>query len=232
MVFVVAEIGVNWDGDFELVHNMIQHAKSAGCNAVKFQAYNETIVKDHPQYKRLLKSAISKSNIETIDQIAKKIGIEWFCTPMYPDAVDLLQPYVNRFKVREIDGRALVQNSQTVLLEKILKTGKEIIVSSQESPQSSKYFRDPLIKWLYCVPRYPCPLELLEFSNLKNFDGFSNHTPDIIAPLTASILGAEIIEVHITADKSKDYFDNNVSFDYNELANLVTMIKTSERIKK
>ena len=132
MVFIVAEIGVNWDGDFQLMEKMIQSAKSAGCNAVKFQAYNLQNVKDHPERKRLLKSAITESNIETVDSLAKKIGIEWFCTPMYPESVDFLNPYLGRLKVREIDGRPLIQNKLTPLLEKILNSGKEIIISSQE----------------------------------------------------------------------------------------------------
>ena len=58
MVFIIAEIGVNWDGDFELARVLMENAKNAGCNAVKFQAFNEKIVKDHPAAKRLIKSAI------------------------------------------------------------------------------------------------------------------------------------------------------------------------------
>ena len=53
MVFVIAEIGVNWDGDFDLLEEMVSKAKEYGCNAVKFQAYNQELVKEHPEYKRL-----------------------------------------------------------------------------------------------------------------------------------------------------------------------------------
>ena len=66
MIFVVAEIGVNWDGDFSLVEKMMSESKKAGCNAVKFQAYNQEIVKNHPEKNRLLKSAISQENIAKI----------------------------------------------------------------------------------------------------------------------------------------------------------------------
>ena len=57
MVFVVAEIGVNWDGNFETAKNMMKNAKSSGCNAVKFQSFDEEIIKNHPQKSRLIKSA-------------------------------------------------------------------------------------------------------------------------------------------------------------------------------
>ena len=82
MTFIVAEIGVNWDGDFEILEKMMKTSKEVGCNAVKFQAYNEEIVKDHPESQRLMKSSITKENIEKVEQLAKKIGIEWFATPM------------------------------------------------------------------------------------------------------------------------------------------------------
>ena len=230
MFFVVAEIGVNWDGDFELAKEMIKNAKEAGCNAVKFQAYQEELVKDHPEKSRLVKSAISKKNVESINEIAKSVGIEWFCTPMYLDAVDFLEPYVKRFKIREIDSRILLQNKSSELFDKIYKTNKEIIISSESSPKDCKYFSDPRVQWLYCVPKYPCSLADLDFSHLKDFDGYSNHCPFIIAPLASAINGAKTIEVHITSDKTKSFIDNNVSFDYLELKNLVDLIHQSEKM--
>ncbi len=87
------------------------------------------------------------------------------------------------------------------------------------------------IKWLYCVPKYPANLQDLDFSELGEFDGYSNHVPKIIAPLTAAILGAKIIEVHITPSKQKNFIDNNVSFDFEELKNLVSFLRDSEKIK-
>lgn len=230
MVFVVAEIGVNWDGNLDLVKSMMESAKSSGCSAVKFQAYNKIMVEKHPQYERLMKSTITEKNIEIINQIAESIGIEWFCTPMYLEAVEMINPYVKRFKIRELDGKYLIENNPSNLVESIFKTKKQIIVSSQASPKKSKYYEDSRIKWLYCVPKYPCSLTDLHFENLKDFDGYSNHHPHVIAPLSAAILGAEIIEVHITSDKSKDFIDNSVSLDYQELNNLVSMINMAKKI--
>jgi len=230
MIFVVAEIGVNWDGDFELAKEMIKKAKEAGCDAVKFQAYQEEIVKDHPEKTRLVKSAISKNNVETINEIAQSIGIEWFCTPMYLEAVDFLEPFVKRFKIREMDSRILLQNKSSELFDKIYKTNKEIIISSESSPKDCKYYSDPRVKWLYCVPKYPCSLADLDFSHIKDFNGYSNHCPFIIAPLASAINGAKIIEVHITSDKIKPFIDNNVSFDYLELKNLIDLIHQSEKM--
>lgn len=230
MVFVVAEIGVNWDGDFALARDMMKNAKEAGCNAVKFQAFMENMIKDHPERTRLMNSTITKANIETINELSKSVGIEWFCTPMYPAAVDMLDHFVKRFKIRVADSQSLLENKTSELIERVLKTNKETFVSSQISPRGTRYFNHSQIKWLYCVPKYPCSLTDLNFRNMKDFDGFSNHCTHFLAPLASAILGAKIIEIHITSDKSKNFIDNNVSFDYAELKNCLKIIRLSEQI--
>jgi len=105
-------------------------------------------------------------------------------------------------------------------------------VSSQKSPLNSKYSNESRIKWLYCVPKYPCEIKDFDFSNINEFNGFSNHSDQIIVPLTAAILGAKIIEIHITSDKSKDFIDNNVSFNYSQLKEMIKLIRLTEKIKK
>lgn len=232
MVFIVAEIGVNWDGDINLAKNMVKEAKRAGCNAVKFQAFELEQVKNHPESDRLMKTTISKNNIEKINEFAHEIDIEWFCTPMYPGAVEMLEPYVKRLKLRESDGKKLVSNELTPLIKKALDTDKDLIVSSKESPKNCKHYNNTKIKWLYCVPKYPCKIDDLDFRKLNDFQGYSNHCIDLLAPISASILGAEIIEVHITSDKNMDFVDNNISFDYEELTELVRQIRKIEKIKK
>ncbi len=231
MVFVVAEIGVNWDGDFKLAKQMMTVAKKSGCDAVKFQAFDYDIVKEHPESERLIKAAISKGNIDKIDKISKEVGIEWFATPMYPDAVNLLEPYVKKFKVRVADGRSLFQNGSSEIVNRIIKTKKDFIVSVEKNPNTLSIYPQKNISWLYCVSKYPCEFSDLDFSNMNNFDGYSNHCPHFLAPLTAVILGSKIIEVHITSDKSKNFADNNVSFDYDELENLIKLIRLTETIK-
>jgi len=231
-MFIVAEIGVNWEGDFKLLEDLLSNLKKSGADAVKFQAYDMNMIKEHPLKERLIKSAITKSNVKKIDELSKKIGIEWFCTPMYPEAVTFLEPFVKRYKIRESDGRILMKNTTSPLIDRILDTEKEIIVSTNENPNKTKFYENKKIKWLYCVPKYPCSLEEINFKEIKNFDGYSNHCDHIIAPLTAAILGVDILEIHVTADKNKNFIDNPVSFDLNEIKELIRLIKLSEKIKK
>ncbi len=226
---IIAEIGVNWDGDLELAKKMMINAKKLGCDAVKFQAFNESIVKKHPEKDRLLRSSINEENIDSINELSELIGIEWLCTPMIVEAVDLLKPYINKFKIREFDSHILLENRTNSLTQAILDSSKKIIISSQRSPKNSKYYKNPKINWLYCVPKYPCNLSDLDFTDFKDFNGYSNHCPQITAPVRAAFLGAKIIEVHITSSKNKNFLDNPVSFDYNELFEIVKQIRNIKK---
>ena len=232
MVFITAEIGVNWNGDFKLVRQMMEDAKNSGCNAVKFQSFNEEVLKDNPLKNRLLKTAISQENIKEIDSISKDVGIEWYCTPMYHQAVDFLEPFVNRYKIRNMDSEVLHKNETSKLLDKVLDSGKEVIISSEMNPKELEYYENENIKWLYVVPKYPCELEDIDFSMIEDYDGYSNHCLNIIAPIAAVILGADMIEIHTTLDKKGDYVDNSVSFEKNDLSNLVNSVRDIERIRR
>jgi len=232
LVFFVAEIGVNWDGDIKIASDMMKSAKEVGFNAVKFQAFNENIIGEHPEKNRLLKSSITKENIESISNLSKSIGIEWFCTPMYVEAVDFLKSYVKKFKIRVADGKPLLENKTSPLLDKIFETNKEIIVSSQLSPKNTKFEKHSKIKWLYCVPIYPCKLNEVNFKKMNEFNGYSNHCPNIAAPIASAILGAEIIEVHVTSNKMSNFVDNPVSFDFEDSKTMIDLINSSIKIKK
>ena len=75
---------------------------------------------------------------------------------MYENAILFLEPYVHRYKIREYDSRMLLTNKPTNLFLKLLETKKEIMISSEFSPQNCKWYDNDQIKWLYCVPKYPC----------------------------------------------------------------------------
>jgi len=232
LVFITAEIGVNWEGDFILLEKMMGDAKNAGCDAVKLQAFNEKIVSEHPKKSRLLKSSVSRDNIEQINSISKKMNIEWYCTPMYPDAIDFLDSFVKRYKIRYNDSLPLHENKTTPLISKALETEKQIIVSTQRSPKQLELYNNNNVKWLYVVPKYPCSINELDFSNLSDFDGFSNHCIHFLAPLSAVMLGAKMIEIHVTSNKDKDFIDNPVSFDTSETEKLITLIRYAEKMRR
>ena len=228
MTEIIAEIGINWDGNFDLLNEMMAKSKEAGCNLVKLQAFERATTNNHPQTERLLKSAVTNKNIEKINDLAKSNNIEWFCTPMYPDAVKLLEPYLNQFKIREIDARELANGKSSEMIDLIIETKKPIIASSEHIPKRNDSIKSR-IRWLYCVPKYPCDYKEIDFEKMKKFNGFSNHCPEIDAPINAAKNGAEVIEVHITSNKEDDFIDNNVSFDYNQLSELIFQIRSFDK---
>ena len=67
---------------------------------------------------------------------------------------------------------------------------------------------------------------------IGDYDGYSNHCLNIIAPITAAVLGAEMIEVHTTLDKKGDFVDNSVSFENNDVSKLVSSIRDLGRIRR
>ena len=71
-MFIVGEIGVNWEGDFELLEDLLSNLKKIDCNAVKFQAYTMDMIKEHPLKERLIKSAITESNVRKLMNYRKK----------------------------------------------------------------------------------------------------------------------------------------------------------------
>ena len=232
MVFITAEIGVNWNGDFNLLEDMMKDAKNANCDAVKLQAFNEKVLADNPNKDKLLETSVSKENVNEIQLISKKVGIEWYCTPMYTEAINFLDPYVKRYKIRFVDSLDLHKNHSSSLISQVLETKKQIIISSQKNPKNLELYKNKNIKWLYVVPKYPCTLKEIDFSYLNDFQGYSNHCRESIVPLTAAILGVEMIEIHVTSNKEKNYFDNPVSFDPFETKNLVQLIRKTEKINR
>ena len=165
MVFVVSEIGVNWNGSFELLEEMIKKSKNAGCDAVKLQAFSEKEIADHPDKEKLLTCSVNSDNVEQVNKIALDSGIEWFCTPMYDEAVDFLDSYVKRYKIRHADGISLLEDKESNLIKKVLDTGKQVIISSEITPMNSKFFSIKEISWLYCVPKYPSSFKEIDFKN-------------------------------------------------------------------
>ena len=183
------------------------------------------IEKDQKLSSFLKKNFTNFENVNIINDLTTNVGIDWFSTPMYSEAIDFLLPYVKRFKIRELDGRLLLENKITPLIQKIIDTKKEVLISVNTLPHTSEFNKNKQIKWLYCVPKYPCDFNDIDFKNIKKFNGYSNHCNDYNAILETVKMGAEIIEIHVTQDKKGNYIDNSVSFDFDECKNIINKIK-------
>lgn len=235
MVFIAAEMGVNFR-DFREVKRMIGLAKDAGADGVKFQMFQEQHITGHPREEELLGQILRLSDLQFLKDTADGNGIEFFATPMYPEAVGMLEAIgVKRYKIRYAD------RCYTDLINTVVKTNKKVLFSCDNvylDNMDLEVWHDDYLNWtfVYCVPEYPpktvdLPEKFRKYEG--QFGGYSNHYPSISIPLAAAARGAEYIEVHVKQDKyPKDYkpIDDAVSITFSELKELVKLTREIEKV--
>ena len=248
MVFIIAEIGINHNGDTKIAKKLIDLAKSSGCDAVKFQkrtvekAYSKEIL-DMPRESpwgnttrdEKLHLEFGKNEYDQIDRYCKDKQIPWFASSWDVDSQLFLRQY--DLKYNKVPSAMLTNHD---LLKIIAEEKRKTFVSTgmstmDEIHEAVKIFRD-----------YDCPFELmhtnssypmeLEEANLKciqtlkdefNCDvGYSGHeTTASIVCFTAAMLGATSIERHITLDRTMYGSDHAASLEENGLKILVRDIR-------
>jgi len=213
MVEIIAELGTSWSGNYGTLETMVEHCKEANIDAVKFQALSTELLERHKELPLYYTASVSPHNIKKIDKICSDVGIEWFCTPCYPEAVEFLNDYVSRWKIRHAD------NKRKDIISACQKTGKDIIIST-DRPDGywvDANHDDERIKPIYCIPKYPTDFGELNFDMIELLPGFSNHCLDALALFRAQRFGAKYIEFHLTADPTSFAIDNKVAFTYNQM---------------
>jgi sialic acid synthase SpsE len=234
--FIIAECGINANGDVNLAKNQIDLAVAAGADAVKFQVYNSEKLHGvkSPVYKDAKQGEFSYKNLRIL---ADYSPIEWFATPFDIEAVDLLEDIgVKRYKV------ASCSLTNWKLLASIAKTGKPVILSTGRHDTGAigkavEILGKPTI--LYCVPNYPTKIKDLNFGRMAKLGelyklpvGFSDHTTGIWAAIEAVRIGATVVEKHFTVSRSLDGCDQVASLEPMELKLLVKSIRQLEAYQR
>ena len=251
--YIVAEIGQNHNGSIEIAKQLIDMAVEAGANAVKFQkrhipsdltkaAYNKpydnphSFGKTYGEHREALE--LSEAQHRELQEYAKARGITYFVTPTDIPSLEMMERLdVPFYKVASRDLTNLP------LLERIARTGKPVIISTGMADMED--IRDALdvlgkdrddIIILQCISQYPADLERV---NLRAMDtmrkafgkivGYSDHTTGIVAPVTAAILGAAVIEKHITLNKAMKGSDHAASAEREELTKMVQFIRDARK---
>ena len=241
--YILAEIGINHEGDIGLARDMIDAAKSCGADGVKFQSFRagDLVDKDaSPEYYKLFKQVeLSPKDHESLFKYCKKKGIDFLSTPFDFRMVDMLVELgVGAIKVASGD---LIHYP---LLKHIASRGMPVILSTgmshlSEVDEARRLLYDsgcPGMVLLHCVSRYPAEpgdLNLLAMIHLADaFDepvGFSDHSVGYIAAITAAALGASFIEKHFTLDKDLPGPDHKLSADLGEMKELVKGVRYAEK---
>ncbi len=240
-VVVVAEIGSNWEGSFSVAKKIIKECKSAGADAVKFQMWRAKDLYDskHPNWNDIKKSELTFEKTRKIKKICDELNIEFFCSAFYPEAVNFLKSIgVKKFKVASRTCLYKDPYSKEVLYEKS-RTNKEIFVSmgmGGNKEKIRKIFKQNKVTFCYCISDYPLEFKKINWKNAIKFDGFSDHTMDILAPIVFTLLKKQkkskkiYIEKHVKLENSKGP-DASTSISTNKLNEMIKQIRLIEKSK-
>ena len=238
---IIAEIGSNWEGSIIKAEKIIYECKKAGANAVKFQMWRakDLYSENHPNWKEIKKSELTIEKAKKIKKIADKIGIEFICSVFYPEAIKFLETLkVKRYKVASRTCLIKDPYSFEVLKNKAL-TKKPIIISmgmGGSKKKIDKIFLKNKTTFCYCISEYPLKFSKINWKEAIKYNGFSDHTSGITAPLLFAILKKQknskeiIIEKHIKLKNSKGP-DASTSMDTMLLAELVSHVRIIEKTK-
>src|SRR5574337_24933 len=224
-VLVIAEIGINHNGNMALAKELIRQASICGADVAKFQAYSVDKL-FHPEYgedpneeiwKGVKPLEFNKQQFAELKSFCDQENIEFMCSVFDEERLGWMEELgVKRHKIASRTSKL-----SRDLAVKMVETGKECLMSLgfDSKPLETNYSN---VRYLYCVSKYPTmyselnlPLSFGDYTNAQNFryDGFSDHSLGIEASLMAVARGAQIIEKHFTLNKGLEGFDHVCSCD-------------------
>ena len=248
---LIAEIGINHNGSLTLAKKMILAAKNAGFDVVKFQKRDVEITtpkskrdfqRDTPwgkmtyfEYKK--KIELSSSDYRAIDRYCKKIRINWFASAFDINSLKFLKKF--KLKYNKVASPML---TNLKLVDEIAKEKKFTIISTGMSTYKDidkvlKIFKKRKYKFalLHCVSSYPAQLKDLNLKMIMTLKkkykcnvGYSGHEKYVSPSIFARVLGAKIIERHITTDRTLWGSDQSASLEPDGMKSLVDMIRKFE----
>ncbi len=249
-VYLISEIGSNLNGSLEIAKQYIRASQEAGADAVKFQSirkdrliaprvFEDGRLVDNPVYRNCTFCELPDEWYPELKAEADRVGIEFFSTPFYLEAVDVLESInVSTYKIASGDITFYP------LLEKVGRTGKRIILSTGASDLSDidialTKLRDAGAKeivLLHCVSNYPpewSEINLLAMTTLRErFNlpvGVSDHSPGDLIPIAAVALGAVVIEKHVTFDRSLAGPDHPYAMTMEEFGDMIRQVRLLEQ---
>ena len=252
--FIIAEIGMNHDGNKDKAKQLIQVASDAGVDAVKFQTFkatdiiNPTLPSDYdpqepvPKKYKFFYQYIEQYELpydwhDELIKYSQKNGVIFISTPCSIKAVRFLSTKIPAFKVASMDLNNIV------LLKEIGQQKKPVILSTgigslSEIERAVMTLRDngaSDVAILHCISNYPAKPEELNLKNIpmlkKAFNlpvGFSDHSTGIVSAIVAVSLGACIIEKHITLSRNTPGPDHYFALEPHELKDFVQYIRNAQ----
>lgn len=253
---IIAEIGVNHNGDISLAKQMVEVAKESGADIVKFQTFNvdamtsrhaemaqyqkDNTGEDKSQKEMLRTLALSYKEFEELAEYCNTIGIEFLSTPFDIDSIRFLNTLQNLWKIPsgEITNYPYLVEIAKTKKRVILSTGMSTLEEVEKAVEVLKQYGSEDIILLHCTTEYPTPIDSVNLNamiTLKNKFGcpvgYSDHTKGFEVGIAAVAMGASVIEKHFTLDKTMPGPDHKASLEPNELKRFISAIRNIERAK-
>ncbi|MET3105549.1 N,N'-diacetyllegionaminate synthase [Oxalobacteraceae bacterium GrIS 1.18] len=252
-VFIIAEAGVNHNGDIQTAFDLIDAAHLAGVDAIKFQTFKtEKIVTRSAQKADYQKNALAESQFdmikklelsyaefEKLQQYCHAIGLCFLSTPDESDSLDFLADvlHVPMLKIGsgEVNNLPFLKQIAAKNLPMILSTGMSTLGEVETAVGTIQAVSNAPLTLLHCTTNYPCPMDQVNLSAMLTLRdafrlpvGYSDHTLGIEVPVAAAALGATVIEKHFTLDTDMAGPDHKASLDPQQLAAMVRSIRHIE----
>ena len=256
-VLIIAEAGVNHNGDLDQAKALIDTAADAGADLVKFQTFSadkivskvaqqaeyqqkNTGSKDTSQYQMLKKLELSEAMHHELITYCKQKGIDFFSTAFDAEGIDFLnQLGFDRFKIPsgEITNYPYLKRLAVIKKAVILSTGMATLGEIETALQvlTSEGLDRKEITVLHCNTEYPTPMQDVNLKAMLTIQqafgvaiGYSDHTLGIEVPIAAVAMGATVIEKHFTLDRNLPGPDHRASLEPDELKAMVRAIRNIE----
>lgn len=253
-VYIIAEAGVNHNGNVDIALKLCDAAKSAGVDAVKFQTWKteNIITKDtdqadyqtqntdrkESQFDMLKRLELSYDDFRNIKKYCETIGIQFLSTPDELESLEFLSslgvPFL-KIGSGEITNIPYLRLIGSKKMPVIISTGMSDMKDVERAYHLLLDSGASSVGVLHCTTNYPCPMNEVNLSAMQTIKavigckvGYSDHTMGIVVPIAAVALGAEIIEKHFTLDRSMDGPDHAASLNPDELKQMVQAIRNVE----
>lgn len=253
-VFIIAEAGVNHNGSLDLAKNLVDAAKDAGADCVKFQTFisknivSKNAVKadyqkqqtqsEETQYDMLKKLELSFDEFVELNEYCKSRDIEFMSTAFDFESIDFLDNLgVGTWKIPSGDITNLPYLIKIAKLNKpvILSTGMSTMDDIRNAIHALKDNGAVELTVLHCTTEYPTPFNDVNLKAMLTIKdefglrvGYSDHTKGIEVPIAAVALGATVIEKHFTLDRNMEGPDHKASLEPDELKAMVDSIRHIE----
>ena len=251
--YIIAEIGINHEGNFNLAKKSIKSAKDSGADAVKLQLFNpntlakEKSVKTNDQKKRISKKetlfqmlkrmSLNLNELKRLKKYAKNISLDFICSIFDEESLNLSKKIgLDAYKIASSDLTDLK------LIKQIQKIDKPVILSTgmgsyNEIKTAIKILKGKKVYLLHCVSLYPCPISLINLKRMISLSrkfklptGYSDHSLGVNACLMALSMGSKIIEKHFTLNKNWIGADHELSADYKDMKIICDFSKNYQKL--